>query len=146
MVEDISVSSIEAAGHACETKNLGEKLACYQDDVDGWSNSTLGAARSTRSIWFWFRASSRKSSISKFIEKFGAGVHHIAFSVNKIESALGKLTAGGADVDTPIITDPGLRQVFLRRYPASGVRVELIERKGGTSPTSQCRNCSLRSN
>ena len=33
--------------------------------------------------------------------------------------------------ETPVIEDSGIRQVFLRREPGSGVRVELIERNGG---------------
>ena len=35
MVEDISVSSIEAAKQSYETTNLRERLARYHDDVDG---------------------------------------------------------------------------------------------------------------
>jgi methylmalonyl-CoA/ethylmalonyl-CoA epimerase len=72
------------------------------------------------------------SQVSRFIEKFGPGVQHIAFGVRDMDAALSRLEARGGVCDTPLITDTGIRQAFLRRDPGSGVRVELIERTGGS--------------
>ena len=72
-----------------------------------------------------------ESQVSRFVQHFGAGVQHIAFSVNDIEVALARVLSAGGAADTPKIRDEGIRQVFLRRDAGSAVRVELIERRGG---------------
>jgi 4-hydroxyphenylpyruvate dioxygenase-like putative hemolysin len=73
-----------------------------------------------------------ESQVSRFIEHFGAGVQHVAFGVSDMDQAVDRLITAGAALDTPLIEDVGIRQAFLRRDPGSGVRVELIERTGGT--------------
>jgi len=72
-----------------------------------------------------------ESQVSRFIEKFGPGVQHIAFEVIDLGQAVARLVEAGGALDTGIIQDRGIRQAFLRRDAGSGVRVELIERKGG---------------
>ena len=74
---------------------------------------------------------SPESQVSKFIEQFGAGVQHMALAVSSLDDAIKKLEAAGGSVDVNVIEGTGIRQVFLRRDPSSGVRVELIERAGG---------------
>jgi methylmalonyl-CoA/ethylmalonyl-CoA epimerase len=77
------------------------------------------------------QGTTKDSQVSRFIEKFGAGVQHIAFSVQDLNVALDRVVQAGGAADTPLITDDGIRQVFLRRDAGSGVRIELIERHGG---------------
>ena len=72
------------------------------------------------------------SQVSRFISKFGPGVQHIGLAVNDLYSAIDQVQEGGGVVDTSIIAGDGIRQVFLRRDAGSGVRVELIDRRGGT--------------
>lgn len=72
------------------------------------------------------------SQVTKFVAKFGTGMHHIAFAVSDLDVALAKVGQSGGYADTPIIADDGIRQTFLRRDPTTGVRIELIERKGVT--------------
>ncbi len=72
-----------------------------------------------------------ESQVSRFVHHFGCGVQHLALQVNDLDAAIRRLSENGAIVDTPIISDEGIRQVFLRRDDDSGVRVELIERRGG---------------
>lgn len=71
------------------------------------------------------------SQVSRFIEHFGSGVQHVAFSVKDIDEASARIRAAGGDLDVEITEEAGIRQAFLRRDPGSGVRVELIERRGG---------------
>jgi methylmalonyl-CoA/ethylmalonyl-CoA epimerase len=72
-----------------------------------------------------------ESQVSRFIEKFGPGVQHIAFNVVDMDMALRRVERAGGAAETPMIVDEGIRQSFLRRDGGSGVRVELIERRGG---------------
>jgi len=73
-----------------------------------------------------------QSQVSRFIEEFGTGVQHIAFGVRDMDEAVKRVGTCGGAIDTPLIVDTGIRQAFLRRDPGSGVRVELIERTGGS--------------
>jgi methylmalonyl-CoA epimerase len=73
-----------------------------------------------------------ESQVSKFIDHFGAGVQHVAISVDDLDGAIDQLRRGGGAPDIAIVEGEGIRQVFLRRDPGSGVRIELIERRGGT--------------
>ncbi len=68
------------------------------------------------------------SQICKFINEFGPGVHHIAYAVKNLQEAMRLATECGCITDTEVTPDPELRQIFLRRDPATGVRIELIER------------------
>lgn len=72
-----------------------------------------------------------ESQVAKFIRNFGCGVQHMALRVRDLDAAIERLSRRSTVIDTPIIADDGIRQVFLRRHDESGVRVELIERKGG---------------
>ena len=77
------------------------------------------------------QGSSPESQVSRFIEHFGPGVQHVAFLVRDMDEAMGRLGKAGGTSDTPVLCDTGIRQVFVRREAGSGVRVELIERRGG---------------
>jgi methylmalonyl-CoA/ethylmalonyl-CoA epimerase len=72
------------------------------------------------------------SQVSRFVAEFGEGVQHVAFSVTDMDAAIERLTAAGAVAETGVLEDVGIRQTFLRREAGSPVRVELIERRGGS--------------
>lgn len=74
------------------------------------------------------QGTSAGSQVSKFISAFGTGMHHIAFAVSDLDAALARVHLAGGKTDTPVISDDGIRQAFLQRDAASGVRIELIER------------------
>ncbi len=69
------------------------------------------------------------SSLSKFLEKRGPGVHHLAFRVENLEAEITRLQLEGAPFINP---EPrpgrgGSRVVFLHPSWAGGVLVELVE-------------------
>lgn len=72
------------------------------------------------------------SQVSRFIRGHGPGVQHIAFAVDDIASAMEGVEAGGGASDTGLLCDVGIQQTFLRRDALSNVRIELIQRDGGT--------------
>jgi methylmalonyl-CoA epimerase len=69
------------------------------------------------------------SSIARFLQKQGEGMHHICLEVDNIEDALTKLQASGATVldSIPRPTAEG-RGIFLHPRSTHGVLLELIER------------------
>jgi 4-hydroxyphenylpyruvate dioxygenase-like putative hemolysin len=72
-----------------------------------------------------------ESQVSKFVDNFGPGVQHIALLVDNLIATAQAAGRAGAAPDTDVLEGDGIRQVFLSRVPATGVRVELIERNGG---------------
>jgi len=76
-------------------------------------------------------SSSAESSIAKFIEKHGEGLHHIAIRVDDIEAALAELKAKGIQLidETPRNGAGGTRIAFVHPKATHGVLLELCERK-----------------
>ena len=69
--------------------------------------------------------------INRYIQEYGPGTYHIALAVTDLDAALAMFPAELHPEATPVVEGEGIRQVFLKRTTGSGVRIELIERKGG---------------
>ena len=69
------------------------------------------------------------SPISKFLEKRGAGIHHIAVEVNDIAAALAKLKARGMRLidESPRAGAEGCLVAFVHPSSANGVLLELVQ-------------------
>lgn len=72
---------------------------------------------------------SEDSPISKFLEKRGGGIHHIAVEVADIEASLAKLKEKGMRLidDTPRIGAEGCLVAFVHPSSANGVLLELVQ-------------------
>jgi methylmalonyl-CoA epimerase len=71
------------------------------------------------------------SSVAKFIEKRGEGLHHIAIRVDDIEAALAELKAKGVQLidEMPRNGAGGARIAFVHPKATHGVLLELCERR-----------------
>src|SRR5215471_7838225 len=69
------------------------------------------------------------SSLAKFLEKRGEGLHHICLEVDDIDAALADMQAKGAPVldKQPRLAAEG-RAIFLHPRGTNGVLLELVER------------------
>ena len=78
----------------------------------------------------FLKATDRDSPISKFIEKRGVGIHHIALLVDNIQVALDYLQKEGIElIDTiPRIGAEGLHIAFIHPRCTGGVLVELCQK------------------
>jgi methylmalonyl-CoA/ethylmalonyl-CoA epimerase len=72
---------------------------------------------------------SEDSPISKFLEKRGGGIHHIAVEVENIETTLAQLKAKGMRLidETPRIGAEGCLVAFVHPSSANGVLLELVQ-------------------
>jgi methylmalonyl-CoA/ethylmalonyl-CoA epimerase len=72
---------------------------------------------------------SADSPVAKFIEKNGAGVHHIAYEVADIEAAIARLIAGGSRMidEKPRNGAHGTRIAFIHPKSSNGVLTELCQ-------------------
>lgn len=74
---------------------------------------------------------SPESSVAKFIEKRGEGIHHIAFRVDDIVKSSERLKTEGFQViyEAPRTVSHGTRRInFIHPKTTTGVLVELVER------------------
>ncbi len=71
--------------------------------------------------------------VSRFLERRGPGLHHIALAVTDIHEALRRAVEGGL---TPVDREPrvvdGNKIAFIHPKSTGGVLIELVERAGGT--------------
>ena len=76
------------------------------------------------------KATSEDSPITKFLDKRGQGVHHIAFLVDNLVLALKELSDAGVNlIDTePRIGAEGMLIAFLHPKSTRGVLVELCQK------------------
>jgi len=72
---------------------------------------------------------SPESPVSKFLEKRGGGIHHLAYAVRDIESAIASLEAAGVRMidHAPKIGAHGTRHAFVHPKSCAGVLTELVE-------------------
>lgn len=70
-----------------------------------------------------------ESTIAKFIEKRGEGLHHVAYTVDDIEARLAELKEGGIRLidETPRAGAHHTRIAFLHPKSSCGVLTELCE-------------------
>ncbi|WP_338845999.1 VOC family protein [Massilia sp. W12] len=73
----------------------------------------------------------KQSQTSQYVDKHGPGVQHVAFRVADLDEAVQQLRAQGMEFSTPLLEGEDLSQIFSVRHPASGMMVELIERRNG---------------
>ena len=78
----------------------------------------------------FLKATDNNSPISRFIDKKGNGVHHIALKVDNLQAALDYLKAQGIQlIDTsPRIGAEGFKIAFLHPKSTGGVLIELCEK------------------
>ena len=76
-------------------------------------------------------STSPDSSVAKFLEKHGEGLHHIAIRVDDIDAALAELKAKGIKLidETARNGAGGARIAFVHPRSTHGVLLELCERK-----------------
>ena len=72
---------------------------------------------------------SDESPVAKFLQKRGAGIHHIAVRVDDIRASLGRLKEQGVRLidEAPRIGAGGCLVAFVHPTAAGGVLLELVE-------------------
>jgi len=80
-------------------------------------------------------STNENSAISKFIEKRGEGVHHIAYAVDDIHAEMQRLEAAGFQLlnKEPLAGADNKLICFLHPKTTNGILVELCMEKGNTN-------------
>jgi methylmalonyl-CoA/ethylmalonyl-CoA epimerase len=74
-----------------------------------------------------------KSFLTKFLAKWGEGLHHLTFQVDDIKEAIEYLTLKGLKITDEFYEDPVWKTAFISPKSSSGVLIQLYE----TTPGSQ---------
>jgi len=123
----IAVKSIDAARVVYEA--LGLRVD-HVETVESQKVRTafLAAGDSTLEL---LEPSSADSTIAKFIEKRGEGIHHICLRVDDLESELVRLRERGFRLinEAPVPGAHGCRVAFLHPAAGNGVLIELSEKR-----------------
>lgn len=118
--------------------SLFEKLlntACYKKEtVESEAVETAFFKTGENKIELVADLSDKKNTINKFIEKRGAGIHHIAFDVEDIEAEMKRLEGEGFVLLNEKPKDGADNKLvcFLHPKHTNGVLIELCQEKKAT--------------
>jgi len=136
--KNMEISHIEHIGIA--VKDLTESIK-YYEEVLGLKCYAIEevADQKVKTAFFMvgqtkielLESTDPEGPIGKFIEKKGEGIHHLAFAVNNIESALAEAETKGVQLidKTPRKGAEGLTIGFLHPKSTIGVLTEFCENK-----------------
>jgi len=84
-------------------------------------------------------ASSDDSTVARFVEKRGEGLHHLTLEVSDLDALLERATSGGVATLGPGARQGagGRRVAFLDPRSTGGVLVELVESRGAQAPSGE---------
>ena len=124
----IAVEDLEVAKKAFETL-VGNKVEIVEEVPD--QKVRIGMIPIGESHLELAGPTDSSSTISKFIQKRGEGIHHICFEVEDIKSELSRLKAAGFQLidEQPRLGADGHLIAFIHPRTTGGVLVELSEKQ-----------------
>lgn len=122
----IATPNLEDAGRPYTLLGLSPE---GEDETLPEQGVRVRAFRVGESLLELLEPTSPDSPIARFIEKRGAGLHHVAFRVQNLELEIARLKKSDAPFlsDKPSAGRHGTRVIFLHPKWAGGVLVELVE-------------------
>jgi methylmalonyl-CoA/ethylmalonyl-CoA epimerase len=122
----IAVKDIEAAGKLYEILLNTPVYKVEEVESEGVKTAFLQSGANKIEL---LEASSADSPVSKFIEKRGEGIHHIAFDVEDIEAEMERLRKAGFTLlnDKPKPGADNKLVCFVHPKSANGVLIELCQ-------------------
>jgi methylmalonyl-CoA/ethylmalonyl-CoA epimerase len=65
--------------------------------------------------------------LSRFLDRYGEGLHHMTFKTDDIEAAIEQVTGHGYEVVDVALDDPDWKEAFLRPSRAHGTLIQLAQ-------------------
>ncbi len=123
---------------AIAVRDLEEAIKYYRDvmgfeldgrrETKGKKTAMISAVMKAGPLTFvLIQGTSPESQVSRYVEKYGPGVQHIAIGLDGLPSVADRLKEDGMDFDTNVIKGNGLLQIFSHREENSGMMFEFIE-------------------
>ena len=129
-IDHIGIAVKDIAGAGIIYEKLLNTMVYKIEDVESEGVKTAFLKTGSNKIEL-LEASSVDSSISKFIEKRGEGIHHIAFDVEDIVAEMKRLKSEGFTLlsETPKDGADNKLVCFIHPKNANGVLIELCQSK-----------------
>jgi methylmalonyl-CoA/ethylmalonyl-CoA epimerase len=123
----VAVEDLRAAERWC-SEVLGFRCV-EQRTLEGRSTGMISTVMEAGPIVIVLvQGTSPASQVSRFVERYGQGVQHVALEVRDIGELVRKLSERGLCFGTSVVESAGVRQTFTRRNQQTGLMLELIER------------------
>jgi chorismate mutase-like protein len=123
----IAVRDIEVA-IGFFTGNLGFELRDRWSIDGNYSGMDAAVINAGGASFVLVAATSPHSNVAQYIDAYGPGVQHVAIEVDDIDGARAELEARGFKFIGGIYDVGGLKQMFSRRDPNSGMQIEIVSR------------------
>tara|TARA_B000000557_G_C20439269_1_gene302288 strand:- start:47 stop:454 length:408 start_codon:yes stop_codon:yes gene_type:complete len=109
--------------HILKIKNTSTEVVDEQDVITDIYDTSRGKVE-------LLEATNKNSVISKFIDKYGPGIHHICFEVDNILEAIKELSLNNIEIigEKPTVGAEGYKVIFIHPKSTGGVLVELAQR------------------
>ena len=115
------------------TRTLGFEIVQQMEMDIGGSKAISNVLNLPGSPFFIFvdQGMDWDNIITKWVKKYGSGLHHQAFLVDDIFKVEKKLKKQGMEftTDKPVDTGGGLKQLFSKPIPVTGLITEIIQRE-----------------
>lgn len=117
-------------------RSLGESVPFFRDvlglsevDLDDADGAKIAGFTAGEPLVELLEAVDPESPIARFVEKRGAGIHHICFSVDDLDAVLERCRQAGLQLidKVPRIGAEGKRIAFLHPRSTGGVLIELSD-------------------
>ena len=134
---DLSQYIVKLDHTAIAVRRIKDALALYRDVLGGEPHS-MGDNDAQGFRWFQlvYPGGSKvelleplnpDGFLAKFLDRYGEGVHHMTFKVNRIEELVPILRERGLRVVDENYSDPGWKEAFISPRSAHGTIVQIAE-------------------
>jgi len=110
-------------------KHLGDELVSSQKTLTAMYEAPASASAQTRLEIVVPEAGTTEGPISKYLEKKGAGIHHLAVTVNDIEAAIARMKNLGVRMVDEVARSGAhhTRIAFVHPESTGGILIELVQ-------------------
>jgi methylmalonyl-CoA epimerase len=126
----VAVRDLDSSIRWYETA-LGFRVQDRRNTRGGHSSMRSAVMTAGSAVMVLVEGGEPDSQVSRFIEARGEGISHVALAVTDLDGALQRIAGVAGVKSLPEVPGEGIRQAFLERDAQTGVRLELIERRGG---------------
>jgi methylmalonyl-CoA/ethylmalonyl-CoA epimerase len=133
---DLGIKRFDHVGIAVE--NVDEALSFYQNILQAQVISYRKLSFSKDYTWTQFSLGSqlfeliepvkkKPSFLTRFLEKYGEGLHHLTFEVENIKKAISILSSKNIRITDESFDDPAWQTAFISPRSSHGVLIQMYE-------------------
>ncbi|MFN2617001.1 MAG: VOC family protein [Thermoleophilaceae bacterium] len=129
------MASMELDHVAVAVRSIKSALPLFRDALGG--EYLMGGDQDAGWRWVQFRYANggkvelleplADGFLTRFLERFGEGLHHMTFKTDDIRAAIAEVESRGYELVDVKLDDPGWMEAFLRPSKAHGTLIQLAQ-------------------